>query len=75
MKSGIQYCVILFNSVNHAMWADNVLKKSEIPHKIIPVPRQISSDCGVCIRLASNLKDTVSVLLRGAVEYTEIREL
>ena len=75
MSGDILYYVIMFKSVNHTLWAGNVLKKAEIPHKIIPVPRKISSDCGVCIRLDSALKDSGIESLRGIVEYSDIREL
>ena len=75
MSEDFPLCVILFKSVNLTMWAGSILKKAEIPHKVIPVPRKISSDCGVCIRFTSNLKDSVLELLRGTVEYSEIKDL
>ena len=75
MNTDISYCVILFKSVNHTMWADNILKKAEIPHKLVPVPRQISSDCGVCIRLDSNLMVSATETLKEKIEYSEIREI
>jgi hypothetical protein len=44
------YLIILFESVSRAMQAEKTLKESGVSHKLIPVPKQVSSDCGVCIR-------------------------
>ena len=46
------YSVILFHSTSHAIRAEKVLQKAGLQSKMIPVPRQLSSDCGVCIRVA-----------------------
>jgi bacterioferritin-associated ferredoxin len=55
--TGASYAVILVYSTSHAMRIEKLLAEREIGCKMIPVPRQISSDCGVCIRI-----------LRGHVE-------
>jgi hypothetical protein len=62
--------VFLFESVSAALVAEKVLKDMGITNKLIPVPRQLSSDCGVCIRVESDdqlrveqaLTDKVKVL-------------
>jgi hypothetical protein len=71
MKS-IEYCVALFDSVSSTLLAEKHLKKAGILHKVIPVPRHISSDCGVCIRFSPDLRDRVEHALTGRVEYREI---
>lgn len=68
------YHVILFQSVSQAMWADSVLKKAGLPHKLVPVPRDISSDCGVCIRVGSDMVEASKAALSGIVEYRGISE-
>ena len=50
--SSDSYAVILVYSTSHAMRIEKLLGKQGIACKMIPVPRQISSDCGVCIRIA-----------------------
>jgi hypothetical protein len=47
----MSYLVILFDSVSSALLTEKILKGEGIPHKLIPVPKSISSDCGVCIRI------------------------
>jgi hypothetical protein len=46
-----QYTVLLVHSTSHALRAEKALAKAGIGCKLIPVPRRISSDCGVCIRI------------------------
>jgi hypothetical protein len=69
------YHVVLFKSVNQTMWADKILKEKGIPHKLIPVPRHISSDCGVCLRIQSEHVDSVSSVLACVEGFTEIVSL
>ena len=69
------YCVVLFKSVHHALRAEKVLKERGIPNKVIPVPRHISSDCGVCIRFECSLRPHVEEVLAAEVEPGEIRPL
>jgi hypothetical protein len=48
-----EWCVILVHSTAHALRAEKLLSLVGIPSKLIPVPRHLSSDCGVCVRVAS----------------------
>ena len=69
------YHAVLFKSVNQTMWADKLLKEKRLPHKLIPVPRQISSDCGVCIRIESGFVEAVHHELAGVDGFTDIVQL
>jgi uncharacterized SAM-binding protein YcdF (DUF218 family) len=46
------HTVILVYSTSHALRAEKLLHKVGITSKLIPVPRHLSSDCGVCVRIA-----------------------
>ena len=46
-----RYAVILVYSTSHAIRAEHVLNRAGIACKLIPVPRHLSSDCGVCLRV------------------------
>ena len=61
-----QYSVILFHSTNHALRAEKVLTKAGIASKMIPVPRQLSSDCGVCLRIAQSSREAACRALEDA---------
>ncbi len=46
------HAVILVDSTHHALRIEKLLRAKGIACKMIPVPRQLSSDCGVCVRIA-----------------------
>lgn len=62
------YGVVLFHSVSGALRAEKLLKKKGVAFKLIPVPRHLSSDCGVCIRFPSQDESQVREFLTGKVE-------
>jgi hypothetical protein len=62
-----KYVVFLFPSVSHTLKAEKILKAAGIAHKLIPVPRHISTDCGVCLRVEADLRDAVAAALQGKV--------
>ena len=70
-----EYHVILFDSVHHALRSEKILKEIGIRHKLIPVPRHISSDCGICLRFTLDLRNRIEEALAGKVEIREIRPL
>lgn len=75
MTSQTDYCVILFRAVSYALKAEKILKAEKLPHKLIPVPKQISSDCGICLRFEPSFQDAIKAALETKVEIEEIRKL
>jgi ribosomal protein S11 len=65
MTSG-EYAVILVHSTSHAIRAERILQKAGILSKMIPVPRHLSSDCGVSIRVARAGREAASQALEAA---------
>ena len=57
-----ELAAVLFHTSNHAFRAEMLLKRAKIPCKLIPVPRHLSSDCGVCARVPECWWDNPSVL-------------
>ena len=49
--SEAQYAVIVVRSTSHALRAESILQRMNIACKLIPVPRHLSSDCGLCVRI------------------------
>lgn len=60
------YAVILVYSTSHAMRIERLLNQHHIECKLIPVPRQLSSDCGVCVRFQRADKDKIVNCLNSA---------
>ncbi len=69
------YGVLLFQSVSYAIKAEKLLLAAGLPHKLIPVPRHISSDCGVCLRFRSELRERILAALDGQVEIDAVHPL
>jgi len=57
------------------MKAERMLLEEGLAIKIIPVPKSISSDCGVCIRFKEKLLDKILTMLNNNFENVEIRKL
>jgi hypothetical protein len=56
-------CVLLFESVHRVMKAEKILKGKGIKIDLIPVPREINSDCGVAIELSADSEEEAFLLL------------
>jgi hypothetical protein len=61
-----KYAVVLVYSTSYALRAEKVLGNAGIDCKLIPVPRQLSSDCGVCVRVNRADRETTRHLLEEA---------
>ncbi|HOX99689.1 MAG TPA: DUF3343 domain-containing protein [Smithella sp.] len=72
MKDKKTYAVALFKAVSYALKAEKILKQEGLPHKLIPVPKQISSDCGVCLRFEQNIQNQIEAALLNKVEIEDI---
>jgi hypothetical protein len=57
--------VILVYSTSHAIRIEKTLKKGSIPCKLVPVPRHLSSDCGICVRFRAADEDYVTQAVAG----------
>ncbi|NWG01931.1 MAG: DUF3343 domain-containing protein [Syntrophaceae bacterium] len=57
-------CVFVFESVHRVMKAEKFLKGKGIKIDLIPVPREISSDCGVAIELSGDSEAEALLILR-----------
>jgi hypothetical protein len=64
----MNYGYITFKSVSFAMKAESILKKNGLAFKMIPVPRSISTDCGISIRFNMEDKEKIESLLDGIYE-------
>jgi len=61
-----EYVVILAQSTSQALKGERLLNRAGIGCKLIPVPRHLSSDCGVCLRLAAEDKEAALRVLQDA---------
>jgi len=70
------YGVVLFHSTTHALRAEKVLQGAGVSTKMIPTPRQLSSDCGMALRFDPVDRMRVEEALKeGHVPINGIHEL
>jgi hypothetical protein len=55
--------VAIFHSVHRVLKAEKALKEADADFLLIPVPRQLSSDCGLALRIAPKCRDEVFAVL------------
>ena len=68
--------VVLVYSTSHAIRIESLLKAGRTSCKLIPVPRHLSSDCGVCVRFENEDRGLVDALLeRTGIEVQGIESM
>ena len=55
----VEYSVALFDSTSHVLRSEKLLGLAGVRVKMIPTPRQLSSDCGMAIRFDREESDRV----------------
>lgn len=74
--SGSEYGVVLFYSTSAAIRAEKLTQGAGLRVKLIPTPRQLSSDCGISLRFEWDQANTVrSVLEEKGVEIQGIHPI
>jgi hypothetical protein len=70
------YVVLLVRSISHAMKGESALTRAGVPHRLVPVPRSLSSQCGVCIRVSPADREKAEEWLAAAgIEIVADHEL
>jgi hypothetical protein len=68
--------VALFHTTSAALRAEKTIHKAGLTGKLIPTPRQYSSDCGFALRFDWTLAEQVRELLtRASVEIAGLHPL
>ncbi len=68
-----KYLVVTFPSVSHALRFEKLMLGLQAPVKLIPVPRVISSSCGIAARLPAEMAGKVAELaLSGRAELEKV---
>ncbi len=67
--------VVLFHTTTSALRAEKILQKSGLSVKLIPTPRELSSDCGIALRFELSDRAEVEKRLASAGVEIEIHSL
>lgn len=55
--------MVLFHSTHAVINAEKICHKNGLKVKVVPVPRHISSDCGMSLEIPKEHEETISRLL------------
>jgi hypothetical protein len=68
--------VVIFYSTSAAIRTESLAKKQQIEVKLIPVPRHLSSDCGICLSFyTDDLGKIKDILSKNNIEFDAIYDL
>lgn len=67
-RTAPQDMILIFRGTHQVLSAEKQLKLGGVPMKLIPVPRRLTSDCGLAIRIAAADREIARrVLVRAAI--------
>ncbi|MCG0275411.1 MAG: DUF3343 domain-containing protein [Thermosediminibacteraceae bacterium] len=73
MMENYPFFMITFPSVHHALRFESKMKGTGIPFQLIPVPREISSSCGVAAKVKfSDRKALHDIIYNLQIEFDSI---
>jgi hypothetical protein len=71
-----EFGVVLFHTTSAALRGEKVLQRAGLTVKLIPTPREFSSDCGMALRFPWAQAEEVQAALAAArVDVADIREM
>ena len=65
-KESGERCYAVLRSIHFVLKAEQLLKEHAMVHDVVPVPRAISSDCGMAIEFPCGETEAVQALLAPA---------
>jgi hypothetical protein len=58
--------ILIFRGTHQVLSAEKRLKQAKVPMRLIPVPRRLTSDCGLAIRVPLVAKERAREILSAA---------
>jgi hypothetical protein len=58
--------VAIFHSIHRVLKAEKILKEAGVDFLLIPVPRKLTSDCGLALRFSPDVKENLLGTLTAA---------
>lgn len=58
--------IAIFHSIHRVLKAEKILKQAGVDFLLIPVPRQLTSDCGLALRFSPESKENLLGSLAAA---------
>jgi len=58
--------ILIFRGTHQVLSAEKRLKRGGVPVRLLPVPRRLTSDCGLAIRIPLDQRDLAREILSSA---------
>lgn len=67
--------VAIFHSIHRVLKAEKLLKQAGVSFLLIPVPRQLTSDCGLALRFSPEVREALlSTLSEAGLKPVELHQ-
>jgi hypothetical protein len=63
---------LIFNSIHNVMLAEELLLQDDIPVEMVPVPRELSSDCGMSLLCRLSDSKKIELIFAKATFTSEV---
>ena len=68
MQKNKKIYYLLFHTIHDVLKTEKLLKTNDCNFELVPVPRNLSSDCGSCIMLKDNIEDVLEVIKKIEID-------
>jgi hypothetical protein len=69
------YIILSFDSTHRAIFCEKTLK-DYFKVELIPVPREIKADCGICVKfIPSDLEKAINLCNENSIEYSGVYKI
>lgn len=58
--------IAIFHSIHKVLKAEKILKEAGVEFLLIPVPRQLTADCGLALRFSPQAREELLAVLASA---------
>jgi hypothetical protein len=65
-RATVPELILIFRGTHQVLSAEKRLKGGGVPLRLIPVPRRLTSDCGLAIRIPLDRRERAREILSGA---------
>ena len=65
-RQNMNYKVIIFDSTSYVIKTEKtILAKSDLKIRIIPIPKNLSANCGICIRFNAEDEEQIQKMMKN----------
>ncbi|MGM0602117.1 MAG: DUF3343 domain-containing protein [Bacillota bacterium] len=70
-----KYYLLVFQSTHHSIKAEKIFSAENISYRIVPVPPEITADCGSAVRFDEKLDDILQLIKKNNIITAGVYEV